>query len=701
MRQYLKIACSTSLIFDLKDEDLAVVPISEDLNPSYLSAVVLASEDKQGQAIYRDLRDKLGLDLPLIFYRSGEEFLAELKKKITAYEAKVIPPFLQNLTDFADQKNYIFSTPGHHNGQIFDNHPAGAYLKQFYGQNLFQSDVSDSVYELGDMMGHEGDPLLAEKEAARAYHADKVYFVTNGTTGSNTICANAILSAGDLCLFDRNNHKSLYNSALVMTGARPVYLKTDRNTHGLIGPLTQDAFDEQKIRAEIAKVDPEKAKMKRPIRLAVLQLETYDGVFYNAKHIIKTIGQLCDYILFDCAWGGYEQFIKALSGNSPFQLELGPNDPGILVTESIHKQQAGFAQASQILKKDRHIKGQERYVDHKHFNHTYLQYVTTSYSYPIYASLVVNSAMVNSPKNNNYWQKAVELSLGFRKKLLKKSKLFKPFIKPEFNGEKWEAYPSGTLANNPKFWILDPKEKWHGFRKLDIDESSLSPLKLTIISGGVDEYSQTYLSEGIPGIVVEEYLHEHGIIPEKSDIYSTLYLITPGENEEDMNALLNCLLDFERAYFENQTIEQAFPRVYNANKLRYHNYRIQDLCSDINDFYQKNHIFKLMRDLFIKPNFQDYAMTPAQAEFAFKKNKSQLVKLDDVVGKIALEGALAYPPGVFIVAPGEKWQKIDVDYFSVLLNASKKFPGFEPEVQGVYERDIDGKTDYYCEVFKN
>ncbi|MCE2347523.1 ornithine decarboxylase, partial [Streptococcus thermophilus] len=84
------------------------------------------------------------------------------------------------------------------------------------------------------------------------------YFCTNGTTSANTICAAAVLRRNDLVLFDRNNHKSLYNSALVMTGARPVYLPTDRNADGLIGPLVADDLDEDKIRTEIAKIDPER-----------------------------------------------------------------------------------------------------------------------------------------------------------------------------------------------------------------------------------------------------------------------------------------------------------------------------------------------------------------------------------------------------------------------------------------------------------
>ena len=69
------------------------------------------------------------------------------------------------------------------------------------------------------------------------------------------------------------------------------------------------------------------------------------------------IGHLCDYILFDSAWVGYEQFIPMMADCSPLLLELNENDPGILVTQSSDKQQAGFPQTSQIHKKTAISKG--------------------------------------------------------------------------------------------------------------------------------------------------------------------------------------------------------------------------------------------------------------------------------------------------------------------------------------------------------
>ena len=78
----------------------------------------------------------------------------------------------------------------------------------------------------------------------------------------------------------------------------------------------------------MAQRDPERAKEARPIRLAVIQLGTYDGTIYNARQVVDRIGHLCDYILFDSAWVGYEQFIPMMKDCSPLLLDLGPNDPG-------------------------------------------------------------------------------------------------------------------------------------------------------------------------------------------------------------------------------------------------------------------------------------------------------------------------------------------------------------------------------------
>ena len=654
-----------------------------------LAAFVLPKADEVAYQKAQELMAKDGLQVPVILVDAGESLSKEeLQNKVAQaaqqYETENVPGFLRDLINFADEKPVSYTTPGHHNGQFYEKHPAGVVFKKFFGDNMLRADVSDTVAELGDTLTHGGTPLDSEQEAAQAFNADKVYYVTNGTTSSNTICANAVLSEGDLVLFDRNNHKSLYNSALIMTGAKPVYLPTSRNPLGLIGPVISDDLDEEKIRAEIAKVDPERAKAKRPFRMAVLQLETFDGVFYNAKWLLDKIGKLCDYVLFDCAWGGYEQFVNIMKQLSPLQYKYTADDPGILVTQSIHKQQAGLAQTSQILKKDAHIKGQKRYVDHKHFNNAYLKYVTTSYSYPIYASLTVNTALAKGEAPKKWWEEAMKKGIRFRKTLNQKSKLFKTLNAQEIN-EKSEQ----ELMDNLSYWKMEETDDWHGFKGIAKDEAIISPLKLTVVCPGINLANGKYEEIGIPGKVIGEYLTEKRVITCKSDLYSTLFLLTPGERDADLEALLTSFLEFEEYYLRDAPLEQVLPRLVKQNPERYQGYTIRQLCQEMHEYYAKNEIYKLQQDLFLKKTFQDYEMTPAEADKLFMKNEGELVDLDEIEGRVALEGALPYPPGVFIVAPGEKWQKIDVDYFKILMGAIDKFPGFDPEIQGVYlNKDI-------------
>ncbi|KRN99415.1 putative ornithine decarboxylase [Companilactobacillus kimchiensis] len=695
---FLKIAIGN----DVKLNDLnewSVVPFTDKIDIAELAAVVLNENDQTNLEIAKNLQKTSGLGIPIIKV-TGTETAGEVKTAITKrasdYTAEMVPGFLTDLVNFAEDRPISFTTPGHHNGQYYEKHPAGVVFNRFFGKNFMFADTSDTVDELGDTMTHGGTPLTAEQKAAQTYKADKVYFCTNGTTSANSICASALLSEDDLVLFDRNNHKSLYNSALVMSGAKPVYIPTDRNPLGLIGEMNPAALDEKNIRAEIAKVDPEKAKAKRPFRLAIVQLETYDGVFYDAKWMLDKIGKLCDYILFDCAWGGFEQFVPIMKHLSPLELTYGPDDPGILVTQSLHKQQAGLAQTSQILKKDAHIKGQDRYVDHKHFNNAYLKFVTSSYSYPIYASLTVNAYLTAGQGNKNWWDETLRMGIEWRKELLKRSQLFRPFVPDDF-----ADISTNELATQSKYWELNSHDKWHGFNEMDDGQAMIDPLKITVITPGIDVKKAQYQDNGIPGPVVAEFLMEKRIIRAKDDLNSLLFLLTPGDTKEELNVLLDAFLEFEKLYFEDAPLTKVLPKLAEIYPERYRNYTLKQLCQEMHDYYRQNKTFTLQKELFAKKNMQGYKMTPAKADQLFMRNQSELINLKDILGRTAVEGALPYPPGVFIVAPGEKWAQIDQHYFEVLVGAIERFPGFVPEIQGVYwDKQADGTISVQAEVLK-
>ena len=694
---FLKIAIGNNVSID-KLKDWTLVPIGQAENSAELAAIVIKQNDILAKLKADELKKQSGFPIPVIEVEQqvDSKVKQDIIQKAENYQHEMVPGFLTDLINFAQAKPISFTTPGHHNGQYLDLHPAGVVFNRFFGKNMMFADTSDTVPQLGDTMTHTGTPLDAEKKAAETYHADKVYFCTNGTTSANSICASALLSEGDLVLFDRNNHKSLYNSALVMSGAKPVYIPTDRNALGLIGEMDPDFLTEDKIRAEIAKVDPKKAKLKRPFRLAIVQAETSDGIFYDAKWILDRIGKLCDYILFDCAWGGFEEFVPIMKHLSPLLLNLGPDDPGILVTQSLHKQQVGMAQASQILKKDSHIQGQKRYVDHKHFNHEYLKFVTSSYAYPLYASLTVNSYVTAGEGNKKWWDEILRMGIEWRKELLKKSKLFKPFVPVNFLD-----IPTNELATNAKYWNMSKEDNWHGFTKMGKGEAMIDPLKITVKTPGIDVQNAKYEETGIPGAVVAEFLMENHIIRAKNDLNSLLFLLTPGDTKEELDTLLDAFLKFEKYYNDDGLVKDVLPVLYKEYPDRYKGYTVKHLCQEMHEYYKENNTFVLQQELFEKPGMQDYKMTPAEADQMFKRNENKVVNLEDVVGETAAEGALPYPPGVFIVAPGEKWGTIDQKYFEVLAHAIEKFPGFVPEIQGVYlDQNADGTLRVQAEVIK-
>lgn len=692
---FLKIAIGNDVIIS-DSTDFEIVSFTENNTASELAAIVLNEHDQKNLSVAKNLQETSGLGIPIIATDGKTDVTVKALQLANDYQTKMVPGFLSDLINFAEDKSISFTTPGHHNGQYYEKHPAGVVFNRFFGKNLMFADTSDTVDELGDTMTHGGTPLTAEQKAAQTYNADKVYFCTNGTTSSNSICASALLSEDDLVLFDRNNHKSLYNSALVMSGAKPVYVPTDRNPLGLIGEMNPDALDEDKLRKEISKVDPKRAQAQRPFRLAILQLETYDGVFYDAQWIIDKIGHLCDYILFDCAWGGFEQFVPIMKHLSPLSLEYGPDDPGILVTQSLHKQQAGLAQTSQILKKDAHLKGQARYVDHKYFNNAYLKFVTSSYSYPIYASLTVNAYLTAGQGNKNWWDETLRLGIEWRKQLLQKSKLFKPLVPDNFL-----QISTDDLATHSEYWNLKSSDNWHGFKEIADGQAMIDPLKITVITPGIDIKNAQYQDSGIPGPVVAEFLMEKRIIRAKDDLNSLLFLLTPGDSREELDILLEAFLEFERLYLADAPLTEVLPRLAQQYPKRYQGYTLKQLCQEMHDYYRQNKTFTLQKELFAKKDMQNYEMTPAQADRLFMKNQSELVDLKDIKGRIAVEGALPYPPGVFIVAPGEKWQDVDLKYFEDLVGAIERFPGFVPEIQGVYwDKNIDGTISVQAEVLK-
>ena len=638
-------------------------------------------------AIYH-IQDLNGYDIKL--YSRQIETAARL------YEEKMLPPFFKMLSEYVEMGNIAFDCPGHQGGQYYRKHPAGRFLYDFYGENIFRSDICNADVKLGDLLIHEGAACDAQKYAAQVFNADKTYFVLNGTSSSNKVALNAVLAPGDLVLFDRNNHKSNHHGALIQAGATPIYLETARNPFGFIGGIDSHCFEEDYLKSLIKEVAPEKLNQKRPFRLAVIQLGTYDGTIYNARQVVDKIGHLCDYILFDSAWVGYEQFIPMMKDCSPLLLELNENDPGILVTQSVHKQQAGFSQTSQIHKKDKHIKGQDRYVNHKRFNNAFMLHASTSPFYPLFAALDVNAKIQGSEAGRRLWHECVKVGIEARKLVLNHCELIRPFIPTTIKGKKWQDYDTEEIATNLEFFKFHPTDTWHKFEGYADEQYFVDPCKFLLTTPGISLENGEYEDFGIPATILANYLRENGIIPEKCDLNSILFLLTPAETLTKMQTLVAQIALFEKHIKQDSLLQDVLPTVYKNNEDRYKGYTIRQLCQEMHDLYVSRNVKQLQKDLFRKATLPEYALNPHDANIEFVRNKVELVPLTDIVGRVAAEGALPYPPGVLCVVPGEKWSPTAQKYFLALEEGINTLPGFAPEIQGVYlQKDPDGRTRAY------
>jgi ornithine decarboxylase len=665
--------------------------------------------------------------------QSPSFYAKQVVASVVHYGMSLLPPFFGKLMAYDGKATIAFDCPGHQGGQFYRKSPAGQLFFKHFGEAIFRNDLCNADVELGDLLIHEGAANDAQRHAAMVFGADQTYFVLNGTSTSNKVVTGALLKRDDLVLFDRNNHKSLHQGALVQAGAIPVFLPTARNPFGMIGAVDWDAWDEatlrERIRAHPLVKDKSRADAPRPFRMACIQLATYDGTVYNVRKVLERIGHLCDYVLWDEAWIGYNAFHPLFNDHSPMRLEnLTPESPGLFSTQSVHKQLAGFSQASQIHKRDEHLRGQKRFVDHKRFNESFLQHVSTSPFYPLFASLDVNAKIHEGKAGEMLWDRCIELGIETRKKLREFGRhfartgrdaqeqwFFDPFVPDRVSVRgsahaadaidvPWESLPTELIKREQQCWNFHPEAKWHGYAGYAPDYAMVDPNKLMLLTPGIDRASGDYLDFGVPATVVANFLREQRIVPEKCDLNSILFLMTPAEDESKLNSLIAKLVKFKALWDADAPLPDVLPSLYAANSERYAGTTIREVCNEMHGFYRQASIKELQKRCFRAESFPELAMSPQDAYRALVGNDVDYLPLTQVKGRVAATLALIYPPGIGVVVPGERWDdraQPMLDYLHAFEESFNRFPGFNYEVQGVYQEKVDGRIVFHTYVVRN
>ncbi len=117
--------------------------------------------------------------------------------------------------------------------------------------------------------------------------------------------------------------------------------------------------------------------------------------------------------------------------------------------------------------------------------------------------------------------------------------------------------------------------------------------------------------------------------------------------------------------------------------------------------YKELNVKQLQKAMFRSEYFPTMVHKPDVATRKYFRGECDYLPLKEAVGRVAAEGALPYPPGIICVITGEIWTQQVVDYFLSLEEGINRFPGFAPEIQGVYLEDVNGRTTAHCYALKD
>ena len=599
---------ASAFILSIDDEEFSGGP---DLDPAVLNLrkfitevrfknadvpIYLYGETRTSQHLPNDiLRELHGF---IHMFEDTPEFVARhIIREARSYLDGVAPPFFRALVDYAQDGSYSWHCPGHSGGVAFLKSPVGRMFHQFFGENMLRADVCNSVDELGQLLDHTGPVAASERNAARIFNADHCFFVTNGTSTSNKMVWHHTVAPGDVVVVDRNCHKSILH-AIIMTGSIPVFLPPTRNHYGIIGPIGQEHFTAESIRAKIA-AHPllqgvEAAKVKP--RILTLTQSTYDGVLYNTETIKHALDGYIDTMHFDEAWLPHAAFhdfygqFHAMGRKRP-----RPKHQIVFATQSTHKLLAGISQASQVLVQD----AKTRKLDPHLFNEAYLMHSSTSPQYAIIASCDVSAAMMEAPGGKALVEESISESLDFRRAMRKVDGEYgKDWWFKVWGPEKLAGDGVGTSAD----WMLKANAKWHGFGNLAEGFNLLDPIKCTLITPGLD-VSGKFARNGIPAAIVTKYLVDHGVVVEKTGLYSFFIMFTIGITKGRWNTLLTALQQFKDDWDRNQPCWKVMPE-FTAKHPRYERVGLRDLSQSIHEFYARDDIARLVTDMYTSPSFR-------------------------------------------------------------------------------------------------
>jgi arginine decarboxylase len=542
-------------------------------------------------------------------------------------------------------------------------------MGKFYGTNLFLAESSATTGGLDSLLEPTGNIKLAQEKAARAFGADHVFFVTNGTSTSNKMVEQALLAPGDIMIVDRNCHKSHHYGA-VLSGALPLYVEAY--------PLTQysmyGAVPLRTIKKALLDLKAE-GRLDRA-RMLVLTNCTFDGQIYNVERVMEECLAIKPDLIFlwDEAWFGFahwspfyrrrtamgaaailERKFKDPAYHKAYQeraKKLGPNpedsvlletrllaDPDkvrlrVYQTNSTHKSMSSLRQGSMVLVKD-----QDYHTVEEQFQEAVFTHASTSPNLQIIATLDVARRQMEL-EGYELVNRAIQLALDLRREVNSH-----PLISNFFRILSTDQMIPAEFRNTGFVDYLTPGSNWAtAVKALRDDEFALDVTRLTLLCG----------SAGFDGTQFKNLLAaEYNIQLNKTSRNSVLLQTNINNTRSDIAQLIKVLVEI------SQEIEK----------------RLAEGGREAQEAFAAR-VKSLMEDVPNLPNFssfhpkfrEDHASLTNEGDVrsaffgAYRPEQCEHVKLfspqiDERLKKgpelVSANFVIPYPPGFPIMVPGQ------------------------------------------------
>ncbi|WP_210035594.1 decarboxylase [Methylobacterium sp. PvR107] len=564
-------------------------------------------------------------------------------------------------------------------------------LGAFYGINLFLAESSATTGGLDSLLEPTGTIKRAQDMAARAFGADHVFFVTNGTSTSNKMAVQALLGPDDIAIVDRNCHKS-HHYGMVLSGVQPIYVEafpmTEYSMYGAV-PLAEIKRALLASRAD--------GRLER-VKLLDLTNCTFDGHMYNVRRVMEECLAIKPDLIFlwDEAWSGFARFSPFLRPRTAMgaaadieawltdpasldayedqQRELGsqPSDEVLLKTRlvpdprqvrlrvyqtnSTHKSMSAIRQGSMLLVKD-----VDFHTVQAQFREAVFTHASTSPNQQLIASLDVARRQMEL-EGYGLVMNAIEIALRIRKAVNTH-----PLVSRYFNVLGAEGMIPAEYRQSGFKDYLDPSATWADVvRAMSEDEFYLDPTRMTLVCG-----TAGFDGTQFKGLLASKY----DIQLNKTSRNSVLLQSNINNTRSDVAHLIRVLVEIAR------NIEDGLAAGGEAERATFET-RVKSLMTDVPDLPNFSHFHQIFREDSgentpegdIRAAFFS-AYDPSFCEYVPLFGPECDRRLREGPEMISANFVIPYPPGFPIMVPGQVLTQETVDFMRKL--DVKEIHGYE------------------------